>query len=104
VARAQVRCDLGRLEEARSAAEAALSGTEQMAGAYDEGDWTIARAAVSALESAGGAAPERMLAAVGRGAPPERVSPPRSVHRRPADDADESRGHHERAAQISAQA
>lgn len=76
--------DLGRRDEACSAAEEALFGTARMAGAYSNEDWTIVREAVGLLQSVGRKVPDQVLVDLGRSATPKRRSPPKAVERRAA--------------------
>jgi hypothetical protein len=76
--------DLGRYDEARGAAEAALFGAAKMVGAYPNGDWATAREAVSLLQSVGGKAPDHVLVNIEQSTPPERRSPRKAEKRRAA--------------------
>jgi hypothetical protein len=83
LARARALRDLGRRDEACAAAESALLGNRDMAGAHPSGDWAVAREAASLLASLGRPAPADLLATLQGAAPPPRRSPARPVKRRP---------------------
>jgi hypothetical protein len=82
LARSHSLADLGRRDEARGAAEAALFGRAKMIGAYGNGDWAVAGEAVSLMRSIGVTVSEHVLADVERSVPPERSSPPKAEKRR----------------------
>lgn len=75
---------MGRRDEARGAAEAALFGAAKMVGAYPNGDWSTVREAVSLLQSLGRTVPDHVLVALEQSAPPQRRSPRKPEKRRAA--------------------
>jgi len=84
IARSQTLIEMGRLEEARSAAQAVISGVGGIADTYADEDWPAVRHAVSTMQSAGGVVADHILAQLQREPIRTRSSPPKPARSRPA--------------------